>query len=761
MAELKTSSTIEAQDCFSGVAKKITAAGGKLAECMEEMQKELASLGKQFGALKKAPAANGAEMKAAREHATSLGKQIAETHRMDGMGEAANLSLIGGSVERAGRGLLAALESPLRSAVNFESVMADVRKSVDFESPQQFQAMSRDILKLSGEIPITAAGLGEIVAAAGQAGIAREELIRFASDAAKMSVAFYLSGAEAGSAMRGLRATFKLNQDEVVSLGDAYNHLSNNMDATARDMLTIANRTGSAAREFGLSGRQVGALGAAFLALKTSPEIAATGINAMLTKLQAADEQGRSFQDALGSIGLSAEGLKQSIEQDAQGALIGFLEAVRGADDVKGTLADLFGPKYVDDMQKLVGGLDIYWQAVGLATDEGGSAGSMQAEFAARSKTAANAALLLDNRLEALKIMIGDTLLPKLEELLPLLSEWVDQLTELLRENPKLTQGLVAAAGALGLTATTAGPVLSAAAWLQLKAARAQLAAAGGNVGGIGGLFGRRKAGARKAWESLRGAPSAFKGAFKARGLGGVSRVAGGGALATGKNLIGDAAKHLKGKGGLLGAGIATFSIGSTLLDDKLSGREKAEEITRDAGGIGGALAGGALGAAVGSAVPVIGTALGGIVGSIAGGLGGGALGAKLGSLFRDEVEHAPDAGGRRTLTKAIGTAAAGLALTLPAAAATSGAAIERAPILAPAPAAGTPGTAAAGLALTLPAAAATPGSPSQIDNSIHIQQLTVHQQPGEDAVQLAERLIREIEYRWRVSRRGALYDEL
>ncbi|MDE0434058.1 MAG: tape measure protein [Bryobacterales bacterium] len=76
--------------------------------------------------------------------------------------------------------------------------------------------------------------------------------------------------------------------------------------------------------------------------------------------------------------------------------------------------------------------------------------------------------------------------------------------------------------------------------------------------------------------------------------------------------------------------------------------------------------------------------------------------------------------------------------------------------------------------ALRLPAPAALPGFPSraagppggaplpsQIDNSIHIQQLTVHQQPGEDAVKLAERLLREIEYRREVNRRAALYDEL
>lgn len=151
----------------------------------------------------------------------------------------------------------AAIAAPVRAAMQFESVMADVRKVVNFDSPEQFRRMQKDLLKLSTVIPMSAAGLGEIMAAAGQAGIARDELRRFTADAAKMGVAFDMTGADAGSAMTGLRSIFKLNQPEVIALGDAYNHLSNNMDATARDMLKIANRTGSTGDLFGLTGQQV------------------------------------------------------------------------------------------------------------------------------------------------------------------------------------------------------------------------------------------------------------------------------------------------------------------------------------------------------------------------------------------------------------------------------------------------------------------------------------------------------------------------
>ncbi|MBM3273356.1 phage tail tape measure protein, partial [Candidatus Kaiserbacteria bacterium] len=280
-----------------------------------------------------------------------------------------------------------ALYGLVQPAVQFESVMADVKKVVNFDTPEQFGQMSKDVLLLSTRIPMAADGIGAIVAAAGQAGIAREELLRFAEDAAKMGVAFGLSGDQAGAAMTGLRAIFGLTQDEVVTLGDAINHLSNNMDAKASDLLNIANRAGSTAKLFGLSGAQLNALGATFLALKTPPEVAATGINALLMKLATADKQTQKFQDGLQNIGLSAEAMKHMIQRDAQGALTTFLRQVKNAPDLMGTLSDLFGMEYADDIAKLVGSMDTYEKAVGLVGDQTAYAGSMQKEYEARSAT--------------------------------------------------------------------------------------------------------------------------------------------------------------------------------------------------------------------------------------------------------------------------------------------------------------------------------------------------------------------------------------
>jgi len=336
-----------------------------------------------------------------------------------------------------------ALYGLVKPAVKFESVMADVKKVVNFDTPQQFAQMSKDVLLLSTRIPMAAEGIGAIVAAAGQAGIAREELLRFAEDAAKMGVAFDLSGEQAGAAMSGLRSIFGLTQDEVVKLGDAINHLSNNMDAKASDLLNIANRAGSTAKLFGLSGAQLNALGATFLALKTPPEVAATGINALLMKLATADKQGGKFQEALFGIGLSAKVMKQMIQRDAQGALTTFLRQVKKAPDLMGTLSDLFGMEYADDIAKLVGSMETYEKSVGLVADQTAYAGSMQKEYEARSATTANNLQLLKNQMSRLGITVGNALLPALNNLVGALMGPIDSLANLAERFPIVTQVVV------------------------------------------------------------------------------------------------------------------------------------------------------------------------------------------------------------------------------------------------------------------------------------------------------------------------------
>ncbi len=434
-------------------AKELERARAAATRAEESYRRQRAAVDELSGSLAK----SGVNLRAVGAESAKLGQQMEtlrnRTEALTRAQQAQARNLEQRSAYRAqmmdAAALGGALYGLVQPAVKFESVMADVKKVVDFDTPAEFAQMSKDVLLLSTRLPMAADGIGAIVAAAGQAGIAREELLRFAEDAAKMGVAFDLSGDQAGAAMTGMRSIFGLTQDGAVRLGDAINHLSNSMDARASDLLNISNRAGSTAKLFGLSGAQVNALGASFLALKTKPEVAATGINALLMKLATADKQGAKFQEGLFQIGMSAEVMKKMIAEDAQGALLTFLERVKTAPDVMGTLSDLFGMEYADDIGKLVGSLDTYKNALGLVADEQNYAGSMEKEYAARAATTENNLQLLKNQIARLGITIGNALLPALNNLVGTVAKPLEGLTALAERFPIVTQVVMGSVAAL------------------------------------------------------------------------------------------------------------------------------------------------------------------------------------------------------------------------------------------------------------------------------------------------------------------------
>ena len=196
---------------------------------------------------------------------------------------------------------------PIKMAIDFESSMADVRKVVDFETPQQFKEMEQQLLSMTHKIPMAATELAKIAASGGQLGIARQDIAGFTETIAKMSVAFDMSAEQAGDSMAKLANVYKIPIKQIGELGDAINHLSNSSPAKASDIVNTLGRVGGVAKQFGLTELQTTSLANAFISLGKTPEVAGTAINGMLTKLSTADRQGKKFQTALKSMGISAQ----------------------------------------------------------------------------------------------------------------------------------------------------------------------------------------------------------------------------------------------------------------------------------------------------------------------------------------------------------------------------------------------------------------------------------------------------------------------
>lgn len=374
------------------------------------------------------------------------------------------------------RGIGSDLMETSQAAIDFESSMADVKKVVDFDTPQQFKEMGNDILEMTKTIPMAAQDLAQIVAAGGQSGIAREDLTGFAESAAKMGVAFDISAGQAGDMMAKWRTAFKMNQTEVVDLADMINYLGNTTAASAPLISDVVTRIGPLGEVGGVAAGEIAALGASMVGSGIQSDVAATGLKNMILALTAGESATKSQVGALNELGLSAEDVAQGMQDNAKETILKVLDAIRGLDKVKqaSVLSDLFGKESLGAIAPLLSNLDGVRDNLNKVADSSKYAGSMEDEFSARSETTANSLQLAKNNMEAFKIAIGNGLIPAMTPMISLLTQGVKWVSGIAQEFPGAASVLGTAAvsiaifcGAVGALSTLAGTVQTVATFVQ------------------------------------------------------------------------------------------------------------------------------------------------------------------------------------------------------------------------------------------------------------------------------------------------------
>ena len=359
--------------------------------------------------------------------------------------------------------IAAPLVESTQEAIKFESVMADVRKVVDFDTPEQFKAMSGDILKLSTELPMAAEGIAKIVAAGGQSGIAREDLLAFAESATKMGIAFDITADQAGDMMAKWRTAFKMNQEEVVALADKINYLGNTTAASAPLISDVVTRIGPLGEVGGVASGEIAALGASMVGVGIPSEVAATGIKNLILGMAAGEGATKSQAAAFAALGMTAEDVASRMQVDAKGAIIDVMKALQelDADKRAATLQDLFGKESIGAIAPLLGNLENLQENFDKVADAVQYAGSMEAEYAARSQTTENQIQLAKNALDATQISIGNALLPTIGNLFAAVAPVLTSFGEWASKNQELVAIIAGvAAGIAALIVTIAGMTL-------------------------------------------------------------------------------------------------------------------------------------------------------------------------------------------------------------------------------------------------------------------------------------------------------------
>ncbi|MEO9901239.1 MAG: phage tail tape measure protein, partial [Nisaea sp.] len=364
-------------------------------------------------------------------------------------------------LDAAGMGyvLARAISAPVKAAMEFEEAMADINKVVDFPQPDGLKRMSADILAMSRAIPVSAKGIADIVAAAGQAGMQNDELLAFTEIAAKVGVAFGMTADQTGESLAKIKTALGLTVTQTSELADVLNHLSNTSASAAPDLLGFMRRVGSAGLQYGFAARETAAIGSAMIASGAQADVAATSFRNVGKALARGESATKRQNKAFSALGLSATNVAKQLQQDAVGTLHDVIARIRALprEMRASTISDLFGDE-ARAVMPLIENAGLLKEALGQVADETNYLGSAQKEFEVRSETFAANLQLFKNRLDELAISLGNALLPALSSIMAVIQPLISTLAELASANPQVTASVAGlAAGVVALRVAAIG----------------------------------------------------------------------------------------------------------------------------------------------------------------------------------------------------------------------------------------------------------------------------------------------------------------
>lgn len=348
--------------------------------------------------------------------------------------------------------------SAARSAIDFESQMVALRRTINFDTPQQFAQMGDDILRLSDRLPITAGEMAQLVQAAGQAGIARDELATFTEDAVKMGTAFGQTAQQSVTMLSEWRSAFGLTQEQAVSLADKITAIS--AGTNGQQIAGILSAVGPVA---GVASDPIAALGATLLDTGVQQNVATAGISSFMQALTAGDDASEGQQAQFTALGLSAKTVAAGMQQDAAGTIQQVLGALSELDASgrSSALNALFGSESAGAITPLIDNLALLDSNLTIVADTTRYSGAMQQIWEQQTATTATQLQLLSNQASHMGIAMGNALLPQINAGTQALMPMIGAITTFISANPEMVRVLAGAAAGFAVLrmATTAASV--------------------------------------------------------------------------------------------------------------------------------------------------------------------------------------------------------------------------------------------------------------------------------------------------------------
>lgn len=326
-----------------------------------------------------------------------------------------------GAVAVAGVLVAKALKPAIDASLEFEHSFAFVRKTVD-GTKEQLDAMAESIRAMSLVVPISVTELNGVAAAAGQLGIAREDVVDFTRVMAEMGVATDLTAEQAAVGFAQWANITGMASDDVDNLTSAVVHLGNTTATTESAILNMGLRLAGASRVVGVTNAEMAGLSASLSSLGIWAESGGNAMSRTMYDMQKAVSSGSDELKLFAAVaGKSADEFSAQFKSAPMSAIVDFVGGIAAAGKDANSVLEQLGITEMESQRAIIGlagGHDKLARNIREST-------SAYAENNARSKeantlfgTGISQTQLLKNASHNLAIEVGNVLAPTYDSLI-------------------------------------------------------------------------------------------------------------------------------------------------------------------------------------------------------------------------------------------------------------------------------------------------------------------------------------------------------
>lgn len=411
-------------------------------------------------------------------------------------------SMVSTGLLAGGAAIVGGLGLATKAAISWESAWAGVMKTVD-DSPEGYAELEQELRGLAKTLPSTHAEIAGVAEAAGQLGVAREDVTGFTKTMVDLGESTNLTAEDAATNIAQISNVMgtmgREGAEGVERFGATLVELGNNGASTESEILSMAQRIAGAAATVGASEVDVLALSNTLASMGVNAELGGGVVTRVLLKMRTAVDTGGESLEAFARVaGLSAEEFSTKFREAPVEAMDllsrGIGQANDAGENITATLGELGikGTQETQVMLALANSGDLLSNSLEQGSDAWRENSALAEEAGKRYETAESRIAIAWNNIKDAAIDVGGVIAPIIANMadgISTLVSWFGNLSD-----PAKT-ALTIIGGMAGVAALAAGGLMKLIPKIiettnGLKAIKATAPGVVGTIGRLGAVAG-------------------------------------------------------------------------------------------------------------------------------------------------------------------------------------------------------------------------------------------------------------------------------